>query len=215
MGNPFVAQALDNVRSAPPNIQFLDTTTPSDTAPDAIQWAVKKDPRSGSLITDSHLRIKLISRSDEPQSPSQFYSSNLGPDGKSNIGKRVEAIHPDVFALGDCGIIENTSYPATAQVASQKAVWLAKQLNNQATASSSRQSSLIQSSLKLSSSSPDGKGFTYKNLGTLAYIGSWNALFQGGGGGRLQGFLAWLVWRGAYITRTVSWRNKILVPVYW
>jgi hypothetical protein len=27
--------------------------------------------------------------------------------------------------------------------------------------------------------------------------------------------LAWLVWRGAYLTQTVSWRNKLLIPIYW
>lgn len=170
MQNPFVADALDGVREAPDNLSLLNSTNTS-----TQKWKVKKDAKSGSIITDDRLRIKLI-----PQDSSS-------PDSTT-------AIHPDVFALGDCGVIESTSYPATAQVASQKAFWLAKRLNKGDT---------------------DASGFTYKNLGTLAYIGNWNALFQGGGGGRLQGYLAWIIWRGAYITRTVSWRNKILVPVYW
>jgi NADH dehydrogenase FAD-containing subunit len=29
------------------------------------------------------------------------------------------------------------------------------------------------------------------------------------------GKMAWLLWRSAYFTMTLSWRNKILVPVYW
>ncbi|KAH7081826.1 pyridine nucleotide-disulfide oxidoreductase-domain-containing protein [Paraphoma chrysanthemicola] len=172
MQNPFVADALDHVREAPSNL-----TLPSSHSSDSTstKWKVKKDARSGSLITDDCLRVKLVPQGDSPSS--------------------TEAIHPDVFALGDCGIIESTTYPATAQVASQKAAWLAKRLNK--------------------NDWTNAGGFTYKNLGTLAYIGNWNALFQGGGGGRLQGYLAWIIWRGAYITRTVSWRNKILVPVYW
>jgi NADH dehydrogenase FAD-containing subunit len=174
MQNPFVAQALDGVREAPDNLRLLDSTATANTQ----RWKVKKHAKSGSIITDDRLRIKLI-----PQDS----TSTSNPDSSS-------AIHPDVFALGDCGIIESTAYPATAQVASQKAVWLAKRLNK---------------------GDIDASGFTYKNLGTLAYIGNWNALFQGGGGGRLQGYLAWIIWRGAYITRTVSWRNKILVPIYW
>jgi NADH dehydrogenase len=169
MQNPFVAQALDHVREAPSNLTLLSSSSTQST-----QWKVKKDAKSGSLITDDRLRIKLVPQGDAETT--------------------TEAIHPDVFALGDCGIIESTTYPATAQVASQKADWLAKRLNK---------------------GDFDKAGFTYKNLGTLAYIGNWNALFQGGGGGRLQGYLAWIVWRGAYITRTVSWRNKILVPIYW
>ncbi|KAH8724407.1 pyridine nucleotide-disulfide oxidoreductase-domain-containing protein [Phaeosphaeriaceae sp. PMI808] len=174
MQNPFVAHALDHVREAPSNLRLLDSSDPSKT-PTPTQWRVKKNAKSGSIITDDRLRVKLI-----PQS--------------HPLSDSIEAIHPDVFALGDCGIIESTAYPATAQVASQKAVWLAKRLNAQ---------------------DLESNAFTYKNLGTLAYIGNWNALFQGGGGGRLQGYLAWIIWRGAYITRTVSWRNKLLVPVYW
>jgi hypothetical protein len=26
---------------------------------------------------------------------------------------------------------------------------------------------------------------------------------------------AWLIWRGAYLTQTISWRNKLLIPIYW
>jgi NADH dehydrogenase FAD-containing subunit len=177
MQNPFVAHALDNVRSAPSNL-ILGS---SSTSPTQL-WKVQKDARSGSIITDDRLRVKLVPQ-DSSSSPS---SDTASPP--------ITAIHPDVFALGDCGIIESTTYPATAQVASQKADWLAKRLNQGDIESSS---------------------FTYKDLGTLAYIGNWDALFQGGKGGRLQGYLAWIIWRGAYVTKTVSWRNKLLVPIYW
>ncbi|KAH5692304.1 hypothetical protein HBI44_163160 [Parastagonospora nodorum] len=180
MQNPFVAHALDGVREAPSNLRLLESDSPSSsssTTPSSppTKWKLQKDPKSGSIITDDRLRVKLVPQDTSSSSP-------------------TSAIHPDVFALGDCGIIESTTYPATAQVASQKAFWLSKRLNN---------------------NSIDASGFTYKDLGTLAYIGNWDALFQGGRGGRLQGYLAWIIWRGAYITRTVSWRNKILVPVYW
>jgi NADH dehydrogenase FAD-containing subunit len=179
MQNPFVAHALSNVRAAPSNL-ILDSHSSSPSTP--TQWKVQKHAKSGSIITDDRLRVKLIPQDSQDSS---------SPDASSSI----TAIHPDVFALGDCGIIESTTYPATAQVASQKADWLAKRLNANALET--------------------GSGFTYKDLGTLAYIGNWDALFQGGKGGRLQGYLAWIIWRGAYITKTVSWRNKILVPVYW
>jgi len=174
MQNPFVAQSLDDVRQAPDNLQLLGSLPPDASRSHAIQWRVKKHARSGSLITDDRLRVKL-----EPSAGS---------------ADATEAIHPDVFALGDCGVIQDTTYPATAQVASQKALWLAKRLNH---------------------GDLDKTAFTYKDLGTLAYIGNWDALFQTGGGGRLQGYLAWIMWRGAYLTKTVSWRNKLLVPMYW
>lgn len=192
MQNPFVAHALDAVRQAPSNIQLSATASSS---PEPIKWKVKKDPRSGSIITDAHLRIKLIPQSEPQDARTGTKEQSLNTETQTSD---TQAIHPDVFALGDCGIIESTCYPATAQVASQKGLWLAKRLN------AATSSSPIESQ----------KGFNYKDLGTLAYIGNWDALFQSKGG-RLQGYLAWILWRGAYITRTVSWRNKILVPVYW
>jgi hypothetical protein len=197
MQNPFVDHALSSVREAPTDLYFPSSSpshsNQSSSSPSKnVKWIVKKDAKSGSIITDDHLRIKLV------PSTTSTTSSSAQPPNPTN---QTEAIHPSVFALGDCGIIESTTYPATAQVASQKAFWLAKRLN----------------SGDLSPSSSSSKGFTYRDLGTLAYIGDWNALFQGGGkwGGKLQGYVAWIIWRGAYLTRTVSWRNKVLVPVYW
>lgn len=173
MQNPFVHQALSNVRAVPDNLRLVESAGDPSFAKD-IAWKVKKDERSGSIITDDRLRLKVV------------------PQGKND--KHVAAVVDDVFVLGDCGIIEGTHYPATAQVASQKGIWLAKRLNKK---------------------DLDRAGFKFKDLGTLAYIGNWDALFQGGKWGRLQGYIAWAIWRGAYLTRTVSWRNKILVPVYW
>jgi hypothetical protein len=183
MQNPFVAHALDHVREAPPDLILSSSNT---TSPQATKWKVQKHPKTGSIITDTHLRIQLV-----PQSSSSS-PTDASTDSQS-------ATHPSIFALGDCASIPSTSYPATAQVASQQALWLAKALN--ATAAGAPISTR--------------PAFSYKDLGTLAYIGNWNALWQGGKGGRLRGYLAWIVWRGAYVTRTVSWRNKILVPVYW
>lgn len=191
MQNPFVDHALSTVREAPTDLHLPSSSSSSSALNKDVKWIVKKDPKSGSIITDDHLRVKLIPSSSSSQQSEQSSSTT------------TEAIHPSVFALGDCGIIQDTTYPATAQVASQKAFWLAKRLNK--------------GDLSPPSPSSESKGFTYKDLGTLAYIGNWNALFQGGGkwGGRFQGYVAWIIWRGAYLTRTVSWRNKVLVPVYW
>lgn len=173
MQNPFVHHALSNVRAVPDKLRLVESAGDPSFAKD-IAWKVKKDERSGSIITDDRLRLKVV------------------PQGKND--KHVAAVVDDVYVLGDCGIIEGTRYPATAQVASQKGLWLAKRLNK---------------------GDLDNAGFKFKDLGTLAYIGNWDALFQGGKWGRIQGYIAWAIWRGAYLTRTVSWRNKILVPVYW
>jgi NADH dehydrogenase FAD-containing subunit len=152
MQNPFV-HALEEIPELPTTFELLETAS-EDGKRDlgSLHWNVKKDTKTGSIMTDSRLRIKLAS------------------GGKN----KPEAILQDVFAIGDCAILEGSSYPATAQVASQKASWLAKRLNKK---------------------DLHKAGFTFKNIGVMAYIGNWNALFQGGEGGNISGRLAWILWR--------------------
>ncbi|CAK1367978.1 External alternative NAD(P)H-ubiquinone oxidoreductase B3, mitochondrial [Cercospora beticola] len=126
---------------------------------------VQKHERNGGIVTNGRLQAK-----DPNEQPIK-----------------------DVYALGDCAILEGTAYPATAQVASQKANWLAKRLNK---------------------GDIESQEFTYKNLGVMAYLGSQKAILEGNGA-NISGRIAWLIWRGAYLTKTVSWRNKILIPIYW
>ncbi|KAB2580026.1 putative pyridine nucleotide-disulfide oxidoreductase protein [Lasiodiplodia theobromae] len=173
MMNPFVENALGRVQPLPNREVQLQGKEDGRTSNDA--WLVKKHPKTGAVVTNGQLRVIL-----EPQ--------GQGEGGGSR------AILEDVYALGDCGSIENTTYPATAQVANQKAVWLAKRLNR---------------------GDIEGQSFTWKNMGIMAYIGNWRAVMQTGGGGNISGRAAWLIWRGAYLTKAVSWRNKVLIPVYW
>jgi NADH dehydrogenase len=64
-------------------------------------------------------------------------------------------------------------------------------------------------------------GFTFRNLGVLTYVGGAKAVLQGPNTDRegvakgLKGWIAFLIWRGAYLTMTLSWRNKFLVPIHW
>lgn len=171
MQNPFVAK-LGKVPSIPKSdIKLLSEKGGTE----SLQWSIKKDAKSGSIITDDRLRVKLIASGEE---------SKGGP----------ESVMKDVYALGDCAILEGTAYPATAQVASQKAEWLAKRLNR---------------------NDFERGPFSWKNFGVMAYIGNWKALLQSGGGGNISGWTAWIIWRGAYLTKSVSLRNKILIPIYW
>ncbi|KAJ2922120.1 hypothetical protein H1R20_g14971, partial [Candolleomyces eurysporus] len=138
---------------------------------------VKKDPRTSSIITSDQLNV-------------------FREDGQVN---------PDVWAIGDAAKIEDAPLPATAQVASQKAKYMAKKLN------------------KIVNDQEHDKPFEFHNQGSLAYIGSWKAIYdRPSAPGEEQGFMsketgrvAWLLWRSAYFTMTLSWRNKILVPTYW
>lgn len=166
MMNPFVQKALSGSFRLPSDdsAQVLEASKEDDAV-----WKVKKHPKSGGIITDDRLRLVLESQAE----------------GKATL--------KDVFALGDCAIMEDAMYPATAQVANQKANWLAKRLNRK---------------------DLDKQGFNYKDLGVMAYIGNWNAIMQSSGAD-ISGRVAWLLWRGAYLAKSVSWRNRILIATYW
>ncbi|XWW96966.1 hypothetical protein V2A60_004946 [Cordyceps javanica] len=101
---------------------------------------------------------------------------------------------PDVYAIGDCTVQEEHRLPATAQVASQQATWLGKRIN---------------------SGDADGEGeFKFRNWGAMAYLGSKRAIHQHGADG-LKGWPAWILWRTAYLTKSMSWRNKLKIPAQW
>lgn len=172
MMNPFITKSL----SSPHRLPTDGTTVESSS--DTGDWRIATHTRSGGIMTNDRLRVIMQPSTDQKES------------GKEPQGR---AILRDVYALGDCGVMENTMYPATAQVANQKARWLAKRLNRR---------------------DIDAKGFTYKDLGVMAYVGNWNAIVQSSGGD-VSGRVAWFIWRGAYLAKSVSWRNRILIPVYW
>jgi NADH dehydrogenase len=178
MMNPFVqktsevAHGLSHKRVEYANVDLRDT--------EEYSWVLRQHPRSGALLTDERLRLVL-----DPKE-----QANKDDKAAENTPR---AILQDVYALGDCASVENTEFPATAQVASQKAEWLAKRLNK---------------------GDIDTQTFKFKNLGVMAYLGNWRAAFQPGSGGNISGFAAWVIWRGAYLTKAVSLRNKILIPTY-
>ncbi|KAK0645988.1 pyridine nucleotide-disulfide oxidoreductase-domain-containing protein [Cercophora newfieldiana] len=141
---------------------------------DTSKASLTLDPKTNLLLTDEHLR-PLLATPPFPSSP--------------------PATLPDVFIIGDCATISsNPSLPKTAQVASQQAIYLAKQLNARTIGT--------------------GKPFRFRNWGTLTYLGGWKAIHQSSAD-ELKGWVAWVVWRGAYLTRSMSWRNKIMVPFFW
>ncbi|KAI9669684.1 MAG: hypothetical protein M1831_007380 [Alyxoria varia] len=180
MANPFIRRALNTVRKFPPS-EVICKSTVSEAQ--SAQWSISTDAKSGSLMTNDRLRVIL--------------AGDLQQHTAEGLDSSLHAYMRDVFAIGDCASIQGTSYPATAQVANQKAVWLAKHLNRR--------------DLHLTR-------FRWKDLGVMAYVGNWKAIFQPGGGGsavNLSGRAAWFLWRSAYLFKSVSWRNRILIPVYW
>ncbi|OCH92738.1 FAD/NAD-P-binding domain-containing protein [Obba rivulosa] len=133
-------------------------------------------------------------------------TSSLFTDDHLNVlMKDTGAPDPDVWALGDAAMIKEVPLPATAQVANQKAKYLTKRLN---------------ALIKERAQSPgEPEPFRFHNAGSLAYLGDWEALYDRTKAERLKtkeaGRLAWFLWRSAYFTKTLSIKNKILVPTYW
>lgn len=101
----------------------------------------------------------------------------------------------DVYAMGDCASSLEV-LPATAQVASQQGKYLARTLNR-------------------SAMGVEPKLFEFKNRGIMAFLGSGAAIVQGKGTAGISGRTAYFIWKFAYLTMTVSMRNRILIPIYW
>ena len=181
MMNPFVQKALDKTYGFPSSSASVTAGTPPREL-DTEEWMIEKHPKTGAMIVDDRLRVQLHSK-PSPSSP----SADEKPASLATM--------TDVFALGDNAMIRDANLPATAQTASQQALWLAKRLNK---------------------GDLESQRFLFRNLGIMTYLGSSKGLVQTEGWlGDFSGKAAFLIWRGAYLTMSVSWRNKILIPVYW
>ena len=116
--------------------------------------------------------------------------------GRIVTGKSFLVLGTDnVYAMGDCSSVEGEVLAPTAQVAQQEGEYVARRLNR------------IARGL-------EPEDFAYHHRGMLAYIGSNRAIadlqnFKG------KGFTTWLFWRSAYLTKLVSFKNKILVFGDW
>lgn len=150
-------------------------------------------------VANAKWHVKKVPRIGALNVDGRFHVQLESEDGKTAVLK-------DVFAIGDNAVPETGAPPATAQATNQEAQWLAERLNNR----------------DLQESSP----FAFRHLGTLAYIGNQNALLQipkGQADGRksrvlpkgLTGRTAWLVWKFAYLSMSVSWRNKTRIGFRW
>ncbi|KDP46479.1 hypothetical protein JCGZ_08451 [Jatropha curcas] len=152
--------------------------------------------------------------------PSPFVKSldlPKSPGGRIGVDEwlRVPSVQ-DVFAVGDCsGYLESTGktvLPALAQVAERQGKYLSGLLNKIGKAGGGHADSAKDIEL--------GDPFVYKHLGSMATIGSYKALVdlrqsKEAKGISLAGFLSWFVWRSAYLTRVVSWRNRFYVAINW
>ncbi|XP_041990013.1 internal alternative NAD(P)H-ubiquinone oxidoreductase A1, mitochondrial-like isoform X2 [Salvia splendens] len=151
--------------------------------------------------------------------PSSFVKSLEVPKAGGRIGidewLRVPSVQ-DVFAIGDCsGFLESTGktvLPALAQVAERQGKYLAQVLNNVGKSGGGRANSATGLDL--------GEAFVYKHLGSMATIGRYKALVdlrqsKEAKGVSMAGFSSFFIWRSAYLTRVISWRNRFYVFINW
>ncbi|KAF8976121.1 hypothetical protein BGZ46_008561 [Entomortierella lignicola] len=150
-------------------------------------------------LTENPLTASLegkVMKSKKKRILTDAYLRVLDPEGK---------IIPNVYALGDCATIKDHELPQTAQVANQQAIWLRKALNKLAKQPEKSLEDISQP-------------FSFKNLGSMAYIGNWEAVVDMtkiNENAKESGKMAWVFWRSSYLTLSVSMRNKMLIPMYW
>ncbi|KAH7314698.1 hypothetical protein KP509_21G016500 [Ceratopteris richardii] len=151
--------------------------------------------------------------------PSSFVKSlslPKSPGGRIGVDEYLKVPgFEDMYAIGDCaGFVESVGkpvLPALAQVAERQGKYLAKELNRIAKASGGYAGSTV---------SVEGPPFVYTHLGSMASVGRYKALVdlrqdKETKGYAWAGFLSWIIWRSAYLTRVVSWRNRFYVAVNW
>ena len=166
--------------------------------PNSKPLSILKNVKSEQIRVDNHLRVLV-----EPAGTSQ--------EGRPH----PQNLDNSVFALGDCASVDSGPLPATAQVANRAASWLAKTLNK---AAKERQGSVVGIKpgelVDITTQVP----FSFKSMGIMAYLGGWRAITQLDGNTKsvnIKGRLAWFMWRTAYLSSSVSWRNRILIPTMW
>jgi NADH:ubiquinone reductase (non-electrogenic) len=114
--------------------------------------------------------------------------------------EKEEGIVEGVYTLGDAADIEGNALPPTAEVALQKAEWLAKHLSD------------------VENHKADGKGmeeegFKYHPKALVAYIGRKDGVVDGGVEWTGKG--AWLAWRSGSLEWTRSWRRRCMIVLVW
>ena len=180
------------------------------------------------------LTIQLIEKLGEEQAKEK---TNARGRIATDPWMRAIGSNGSILAFGDCSYTITGSLPVTAQVASQQGEYLARLMNKQYDMSPPKTED---GALPPPIRNPDVAGFSlsdviasystktneyakpfqFLNLGILAYTGGGSALAQVAtlpeakplkGKGKIGNML----WKGVYITKQVSWRNRLLVLNDW
>lgn len=184
--------------------------------------------------------IPLTLQVIEALGPEQVAQQDAGR-GRLVIDPWMRAIggHGRIFALGDCACACSATerLPATAQVAAQQGEYLAQLFNKRFEMSPARSAEGI---FPPPINVPDrtettwsdaiagfatcnggyAKPFQFLNLGILAYTGGGSALAQvtpapNAPAVKGSGKLGNAVWKSVYLSKQISWRNRLLVLNDW
>jgi NADH:ubiquinone reductase (non-electrogenic) len=165
--------------------------------------------RTGTLVREVREREVLLADGSTLPCGLTVWSTGIGAtplvEGLPFPKDRAQRLITDEFfrvnaetgicAIGDCASRAGDALPATAQVALQEGDFLARQFN------------LVARGKPL-------RAFCYRHMGMLAYIGAHQALADLPQW-KAKGFGTVLFWRSAYLTRLVSFKNKLLVLFDW
>ncbi|EGG01614.1 uncharacterized protein MELLADRAFT_110853 [Melampsora larici-populina 98AG31] len=140
----------------------------------------------------------------------KFPTSQMHIEKVRDVFEKYDADHDNNLGLNELAKmfqeISNrlTSLPATAQVANQEGKYLAKKFNK-----------LVKDKEKKVENEENEEPFSYRHLGSLAYIGN-SAVFDFGGNGSFAGgLIASYLWRSIYWSEQVSMRTRVLLMVDW
>ncbi|KAK7830413.1 internal alternative NAD(P)H-ubiquinone oxidoreductase A1, mitochondrial [Quercus suber] len=199
------------------------------------QYATKQLTKSGvqlvrGIVKDVKAQKLILNDGTEVPYGLLVWSTGVGPSSLVNSLKipkspggrigvdewlRIPSVQ-DVFSIGDCsGFLESTgkpTLPALAQVAERQGKYLANLINNIGKAGGGHANS--------SNGMELGQPFVYRHLGSMATIGRYKALVdlrqnKESKGLSLAGFTSWFIWRSAYLSRVISWRNRFYVAINW
>jgi hypothetical protein len=124
-----------------------------------------------------------------------------GRDGRLVVDQYLRVpSYPDVSVLGDCAWFplaeqEGRPAPPNAQTAVRQAPVVAQN---------------VAASLQHESPTP----FHYKSEGNLVALGQGDGVALIGTQ-RLEGFPAWMTWRGYYLTQLIGFKNRLAVLIEW
>lgn len=125
---------------------------------------------------------------------------------------RVKGIN-DIFAMGDCSVMDGRALPATAQVAGQQGAYLGRLL--------SKASNIRPPTAPVLRDDETRKinPFQFLSLGAMAYLGNDRAVVQVETSPSknlvLGGRIAFFLWRSVYAVKQVDVRNRVLVLFDW